>query len=245
MASPLSPRSESSLNIVSPPHSSPYKNSPLKSELRQTSGQSENTFISVNSSPFQTEIGTQVGKDAELRLDFDDSPLKTQSQDLELSSPSKSAGPHIPFDIFDELDAKTPQTKSLQSSPQKQRQPIKKSHSRSPSKSAMLGSSPTKSPEKGAILEYSSKSGSLGSRASEPALEDEENEQDTRSVISDDTCFSNFSAVPNADMTLFAKLGNTRSPTRSPTRRTAMPEVESISPIRRSLLTRMLPDAWL
>lgn len=31
---------------------------------------------------------------------------------------------------------------------------------------------------------------------------------DAPTVVSEDTCFSTFSAVPNADMTMFANLGN-------------------------------------
>ncbi|KAI9720126.1 MAG: hypothetical protein M1828_005772 [Chrysothrix sp. TS-e1954] len=224
MAQPLSPRSDSSLNAAPPASNSPYKNSPLKSELRQSSAQSDNTFISVNSSPFQTEVASQIGKDVDMRLDFDDSPHKSQSQGPKITSPSKSSSPGALFDIFDETSTKLPQTDTVKLSPRKQRQTLQKSHSRSPSKSTMPQSSPTKSPDKGAILGYSVPSPSLGSSVYTPAFGNDENDQDTRSVLSDDTCFSNFSAVPNADMTLFAKLGNTRSPARSPTRRNVVPD---------------------
>lgn len=39
------------------------------------------------------------------------------------------------------------------------------------------------------------------------SIQEDQDEHDMRSVLSDDTCFSAFSAVPNADMTMFAKLG--------------------------------------
>lgn len=58
-------------------------------------------------------------------------------------------------------------------------------------------------------------------------LHEEADDDDMRSNVSDDTCFSAFSAVPNADMTLFAALGN-QTPTarmRSPSKYGAIDEV--------------------
>lgn len=58
-------------------------------------------------------------------------------------------------------------------------------------------------------------------------LHEEADDDDVRSNVSDDTCFSAFSAVPNADMTLFAALGN-QTPTarmRSPSKFGAIDEV--------------------
>lgn len=50
-------------------------------------------------------------------------------------------------------------------------------------------------------------------------LQEDFDEHDAPSTVSDDTCFSAFSAVPNADMTMFARLGE-RSPRRqTPTTR--------------------------
>lgn len=46
-----------------------------------------------------------------------------------------------------------------------------------------------------------------------PTYQEDFDEHDAPSTVSDDTCFSAFSAVPNADMTMFARLGN-RSPVR-------------------------------
>lgn len=55
----------------------------------------------------------------------------------------------------------------------------------------------------------------------------DEDEHDAHSGVSDDTCFSAFSAIPNADMTLFADLGNRTADNtiRSPTRRAVMGNV--------------------
>ena len=191
MAQPLSPRSESSLNLATPnPPASSFKKSPLQSQLRQTSAQSDLTVNSVTSSPFQTEVGTDVAKENLSGVGLEGDPSRSRAQEAPRSSPAKGS-PSKSFDIYEEGPDTLPQTLSSRLSPQKQRASIQASEG-FPSKRSTSDISPGKTHGKGAMLQYNLKEDSLGPGRYDASREDEEIDQDTRSVLSDDTCFSNF-----------------------------------------------------
>lgn len=145
---------------------------------------------SSSSSPFQTDTGTDIN--AELK------PHKKRS-----ASPLRSDRPSKPrFEIFDDNSlASLPPLPPTNYSPKKGLFDDTTSEI-TPASIPLPRDSPTKTMS--------------SSRSSQAAWsrEDLEQDVDARSEDSDDTRFSNFSAVPNADMTLFAALGN-RTPARA------------------------------
>ena len=224
MASPLSPRSNGALNVATtPPKALDAKSyTPQKSPLRQEIDNASSVAETCNSSPFQTDVGTDIGQDNRAPKETDLSPVKRPRSKSRSRSPSK-------FDIHcdHQTSLQDPPLPPFRVSPKKQQHAFNSSTSSasSPFKVPLPPASPEKdlldSPHDPPVTPSATRK----KRSRTPVQDD--HDMDTRSVASDDTCFSNFSAVPNADMTLFAKLGN-RSPAdafRSPTKNMRAREV--------------------
>lgn len=191
MAMPLSPRSENILNIVPCITDSATKPKAATPSKRLTVPD-ENTSASnsVSSSPFQTEIGTDVGQENKLSLSSSISPSK--------KTMSRPKGQD--FAIYMDTDA--PTTPPLPPSDIKSsvyKDSFEKDSSPSPSKVPL----PPSSPFKDVLDDPALNNSPQRNRREEPTYVDD---CDAKSVASDDTGFTAFSAVP--DMTIFAKLGN-------------------------------------
>ena len=246
-SNPLSPRSLASLNCLTPKSESitaKWKGStpsPL-APPHDIANESPGIQGGPPSSPFESVVGSTVYQ--EQRPLQQTSPSKLQPSSRVRASPLESgvistvyeedgstqpssrriqqspsrvqAFPVTPFVIHDE-EALSGQLSSLQNgTPQEHwSSPVKPS----PYELISRGRSSRKKHESNGNLQLHQVSDDKENRCStEPEGEDE---HDAPSCVSDDTCFSAFSAIPNADMTLFADLGNRtadntiRSPTKS------------------------------
>ena len=151
---------------------------------------------SVTSSPFQTEVGTDIGKNT---FANPGSPLR---------SPKKSR-PKIKgarFDIYEDVTVSDPPLPPSDLASYAQSYLSSLSSKSSPCKVPLPDSSPFKEiPEKATPLKP------LRHKRDDDTFQMDDGDNDAKSVASDDTGFTAFSAVP--DMTLFAKMGD-RTPGR-------------------------------
>ena len=198
MALPLSPRSESTLNIV--PINTTNSPSKLKpgTPSKQLFGSDDGRSLANSraSSPFQTEVGTDLEQK-------ENSPLPGMSTPTKM----KKRKPQD-FHVYDEDTgslASLPPLPPSTVSPAFQDKLSVRSSSLSPSKVPLPPSSPFKEvpdqsvPQNLPIQVSSNENG-------------RQDDLDENSIASDDTGFTAFSAIP--DMTVFAKLGD-RTPVRS------------------------------
>lgn len=157
------------------------------------------------SSPFQTE----VEQDSAMRASLPN-PVKPQRTQR---SPTKN------FNIHEDTTELTHSKQSIATqSPKEQRSRTSEPR---PSKKRAIGDITLSDiREQIYVKQAEANPSALADMRQTNLLQDDEDEHDMRSVLSDDTCFSAFSAVPNADMTMFAKLGQrtTDNTLRSPVR---------------------------
>lgn len=218
MVQPLSPRSNGALNAITPIriHDSKLENSrptpPLRNELDDTAS----LAITSNSSPFETDIATDLGQENRPPPREDFTPLRAR--------PSKPRGtPNGQFQVYDDESGVEPSLPPLRISPRIIQRHSRPSSALSPCKVPL----PSSSPEKSSPSDERAVFPSPGKEKTALDVNFDLSEVGTRSVASDNTRFSAFSAVPNADMTLFSRLGNRQgpSPFRSPFKRNENVEV--------------------
>ncbi|KAB8338736.1 hypothetical protein FH972_021681 [Carpinus fangiana] len=200
MPNPLSPLSSASLNRQNLSSLTSGLSSPVKNiEPLQSVDSDSAPVTAFSSSPFESNVSGPTRTSTQ----SDHSPSKTRGHSR--MSPSK------PFQIHEDEETETVPSPTFQFSSPGKKSVLSASDEVSPSKVPLPESSPVKTQTMTLRDLPDFKKPSM------PASQ-YGNDFDTQSVMSDDTCFSNFSAVPNADMTTFARLGN-----RSPTRRMEAP----------------------
>ncbi|KAI9651862.1 MAG: hypothetical protein M1831_007527 [Alyxoria varia] len=255
MASPLSPRSNSAINTITTPKSTNSKlRSPSPSKLRPID-ENKSVATSTSSSPFETDVMTDVGQEnipvpgqsiSPLKhrsgskqtksqdcavLDEDDtvqppllplriSPMKTKEDSGSNCSVSKHTKNQNSA-VFDEDATAQPPLPPFRISPKKSKEDSGSNHSVSPAKIPLPSSSPSRDPDDVDFLSDTPVSRRAEFQRNASPTSKHDLDMDTRSVVSDDTNFSAFSAVPTADMTLFARLGNRTADStfKSPTKR--------------------------
>lgn len=195
MVSPLSPRSDSLLNscVPTPSLEERIKHSPVPTN-RHVSADATSFVRSGASSPFETDVGTDMGQET--------TPIASLGSPPRMGwSPTKSKSSTFqPFDIYDDL--KQPPLPPSRLSSAKHESFRSSGSSVEPAAVPLPPSSPFKE-NVDETLQWK-----LSRTPSRRGQEDDGSDCDVRSVASEDTCFSAFSAVPNADTTLFATLGN-------------------------------------
>lgn len=216
MSTPLSPCSADTLNrtnsstrifdkLFDPPTTAQSNVGQRKNDTFDGSKES-------SSSPFQTEVDL---KDQSTRVADAASPVFSRSFQVAKKSPSE------PFKIHEDIDITQPTTTDILP--------------RSKSRQAVQNIKPIGDETLSQIREQTYRQHEAQRPLGETLQSRGQNEgtlsfqhpqdleeHDAPSFVSDDTCFSTFSAVPNADMTLFAKLGNRTADNtiRSPLRQT-------------------------
>ena len=198
MATPLSPRSENTLNIIAKEtHTDEISklNTPDKTNVHPENGASKGN--SATSSPFQTEVGTDIGQENRK------SSLSTYTPANKKNRPSISK--FQAFDIYTDNDTvPLPPLPPSNLKASRWSDVSSSDASTSPCKVPL----PLSSPFKDIPDEVTFRTSPANLKSEQNLREDD---HDTKSVASDDTGFTAFSAVP--DMTIFAKLGN-RTPVR-------------------------------
>ncbi|KAL9055076.1 MAG: hypothetical protein Q9162_003746 [Coniocarpon cinnabarinum] len=214
MATPLSPRSESALNIASGPLSPDRSAKSLSPPKHRGPDVNIAMASSVISSPFQTEVGTDIGHEG-LRLDL-------TPQSVAKSSSRKHASPR--FSIYEDHPVATPPLPPSDIASTAPTHFSSLSSDSSPCKVPLPQSSPFKE-----LPDEPTPPRSARQQKNGIPLRMDEDEAD-KSFASDDTGFTAFSAVP--DMTLFAQLGQ-----RTPTRNGLSPRKHEHTPSTRVFMT--------
>lgn len=211
MSHPLSPKSPATLNRAA--WASPF------STIKKTATQSSSPALRENiattwdddgppSSPFQTEVEHDRTLPTALP-----SPVRSRAGQR---SPTKT------FEIHEDVANEVSHAAAVESE-NVEDQGIKDDPSARPFNKRAMGDETLSSVREQIHIEHAQPT-PVSELPVQP-VQDEGDEHDAPSMMSDDTCFSTFSAIPNADMTMFAQLGNTtrdhtiRSPTRPLTSR--------------------------